>query len=231
MTMVKLLSKELVADGTMLFKFAKPDDFAYRAGQSVDMTLTGVGMHPFSLVSAPHEEWIGNATRIRDSVYKQTLKNMVVGTEVEIEGPFGSFFLHQDSARPAVFLVGGIGVTPFYSMAKDAAERKLPHQIRMFYSNRRPEDAAFLTELQELTYDNPNFKLIPTMTDIATSDTKWPGEQGHIDEALIKKFGPTVGVPIYYLAGPQAMVTAMRTLLTKMGVSEDDIRFEEFTGY
>ncbi|MGE5541085.1 MAG: ferredoxin--NADP reductase [Bacillota bacterium] len=231
-------SKREIAEGTMEFTFSRPEGFNYQAGQTIDLTLINLpemdaegNMRTFSLVSAPHEPVLKTATRMRDTAFKRTLKHMEPGTEIGYEGPFGSFLLHENTSRPAVFLAGGIGITPFHSMISDATHRALPHTIFLFYSNRRPEDAAFLDELQGFAEKNPNFTLVATMTDMEKSNQTWEGERGYIDASMLSRhLSPDVN-PVYYLAGPQTMVTAMRTMLNGMGVSNDDIRFEEFAGY
>ena len=78
------------------------------------------------------------ATRMRDTAFKCASKVMPVGAAVQIEGPTGVLTLHSDAARAAVFLCGGIGITPFRSIAFGAAKEHLPHRIFLFYSNRRP---------------------------------------------------------------------------------------------
>jgi ferredoxin-NADP reductase len=220
----------------MRFRFAKPDGFTYTAGQSIDLTLINPpetdaegNMRAFSICMAPHEGELGIASRMRDTAFKRTLKNMEIGTEVQIEGPFGSFFLHDNAKRPAVFLAGGIGITPFRAIILDALERKLPHQLVLFYSNRRPEDAAFLQEFQALKGGTFNF--VPTMTNMENSKEPWDGEKGYIDGAMLDRHISRDANAVYYLAGPLAMVKAMRDMLTGIGVSNDDIKFEEFTGY
>ncbi len=241
---VTFVSKELVAERTMLFRFTKPvgpDDtpvFDFVAGQSIDLTLIDPpetdaegNTRAFSLVSAPHEETLAIATRMRDTAFKRTLAGMEPGARLHVDGPFGSFFLHENSVRTAVMIAGGIGVTPFFSIAKDAAKRGLPHKIILFYSNRRPEDAPFLKEFAQLAKDNPNFVCVPTMTDIRKSSLPWDGEVGFIDHTMFVEYVPKGANAIYYLAGPPRLVTGMRTLLTAMKVSPDDVRFEEFTGY
>lgn len=221
----------------MLFTFAKPEGFSYQAGQTVDVTLVNPSQtdaegnsRTFSLVSAPHESGISIATRMRDTAFKRVLKDLPEGSEILVDGPFGSFTLHENDARPAVFLSGGIGITPFHSMVKDAAERHLPHTLFLFYSNRTPKDAAFLSELQGLATSHAAFHLVATMTNIA-DDIQWEGERGYITKDMIERYVPQGISPIFYLAGPETMVTAMRELLHSMGVSKDDIRFEEFAGY
>lgn len=220
-----------VAEGTKQFWFSNPMSLVFRAGQSIDLTLASGLKHAFSIASAPHEgHELMIATRMRGSAFKKELDALEPGDGVQIDGPFGSFFLHENAARPAVFLAGGIGVTPFYSMVQDAAYRKLPHKIVMLFSNKRPEDAPYLENLTTLAAEYSNFTFVPTMDALATSKDVWLGEAGRIDQAMVKKYLPE-GQPIFYTAGPPGMVTAMRTLLNSMSVSDDDIRFEEFSGY
>ena len=213
-----LITHEVVAEGTMRFRFTKPEGFTYRAGQSIDLTLINPpetdaegNTRAFTLASSPDDEYLAITTRIRDTAFKRILKTMAPGTPMQLEGPFGELTLPERTDRPIVFLAGGIGITPFYSMARYASSHALPHRIALFYSNRRPEDAAFLDELSALTSTNPNFRLIPTMTDMEHSGTPWNGERGYIDAAMLERHLTGMDNPIFYLAGPLAMVSALRT--------------------
>ena len=141
---VKLLRRETVAEGTMAFHFSKPPEFRHQAGQSLLMKLIdppetdGEGdARNFTIASAPHEPELMIATRMRDTAFKRVLKMAPDGTAVTIDGPNGEMVLHDDPAHPAVFLAGGIGITPFLSMARHAAKARLPHRLYLFYSNRR----------------------------------------------------------------------------------------------
>ena len=171
------------------------------------------------------------ATRMRDTAFKRVLKSLPMGAPLQVDGPMGSFTLHRNAAKPAVFLAGGIGITPFRSMAHDAVAQKLPHALYLFYSNNRPEDAAFLDDLQKLADTSSTFHFVPTMTEMARSRRPWPGLTGFIDRQMLLGHLSNLQGPIYYSAGPPAMVAAMRQMLTSAGVDEDDIRTEEFAGY
>jgi ferredoxin-NADP reductase len=235
---VKLIKKETVAEGTMAFHFAKPDGLEFKAGQFADYTLINPAKtddegntRGFSLVQAPFEGDLVVATRMRDTAFKQTLKDLPLGTEVKFDGPYGDFTLHNNTEKPAVFLIGGIGITPVRSILAQASHDKLPHKLYLFYSNRRPEDTAFLSDLQEFARQNPNFSFIPTMTDMTNSQQPWTGETGFISGDMIKKYVPDLTTPRFYLAGPATMVAAMRKVLTEAQVDEDNIKTEEFSGY
>ncbi|MGH3558833.1 MAG: ferredoxin--NADP reductase, partial [Mycobacterium sp.] len=181
--------------------------------------------------SAPFEDHIASTTRLRDTAFKRVLKDSPIGTEVELDAPYGSFTLHNNVARPAVFLTGGIGITPARSITLQADHDNTAHKIVVFYSNKNPEAAAYLDELTALAESNKNFTFVPTMDHLEASQQSWTGETGRIDKAMLSKHVGDLSAPIYYLCGPGGMVTAMRTLLNDAGVDDDDIRTEEFTGY
>jgi ferredoxin-NADP reductase len=234
----RLTKREEVAHGTMAFYFTKPAGFEFRAGQAIDLTLIdppetdGEGnTRALSLASAPSDPELMVATRMRDTAFKRVLRDAPLGTEVKIDGPFGSFTLHKNAAKPAVFLAGGIGITPFLSIIRQATRDRSPHQIYLFYANRRPQDAPFLSELRQHAADNPNFHLVATISDLDDASQEWTGERGYITGDMVTRSLPSLQGPIYYLAGPPAMVTAMRSLCVAAGVDEDDIRTEEFGGY
>ncbi len=233
----KLIKKEEIAKDTLSLTLEKPTGFNYSAGQSIDLSLpTPDGsdlVHTFSLITAPHEDNIAIATRVRDSQYKQTLKDLGEDSILSIEGPYGEFALHQDSTKPAVFIVGGIGITPFMSLLRDAKSNKSPHKFYLFYSNRRPEDTTFLQELNDLDDSSDiDFTFIPTMTEFeAVAKKGWSGEQGYITWELINKYIPIDVEAHYYIAGPQGMTTAMHTMLSDNGISEESISSEQFSGY
>lgn len=143
-----LLSRQEIADGTMAFDFVKPDGFRFEAGNAVNLTLVdppytdGKGnTRTFSIASAPSEPGLVFATRMRGSAFKRTLKMASMGMRARLAEPGGAFTLDAADRRPAVFLTGGIGVTPFVSMSRQAAAEQLPRRIWLFHSNRRPEDA------------------------------------------------------------------------------------------
>jgi ferredoxin-NADP reductase len=234
----RLLRRETVADGTMAFHFERPAGFAFDAGQNVQLTLVDPPQtdaqgtsRPFTIASAPHERDLMIATRMRDSAFKRVLKSTDLGLKATIDGPNGVMVLHEDTARPAVFLAGGIGITPFLSMARHAAQQRLPHRIHLFYSNRRPEDAAFLDELRALENANPNYRLVATMAEAEKSSRAWSGETGFIRREMLERHLPDLLHPVYYFAGPPAMAMAMQAMLAECGVSENDMRSEEFYGY
>lgn len=233
---VKLKGRLAVAEGTVAFRLSKPEGFVFKAGQAIRLELmdppaeAGQGSRTFSLVSAPFEHELVVATRMRDSAFKRALKALQDGASIRIDGPFGDFTLGA-TGRPVVFIAGGIGITPFMSMLRQAAQERSPQRLFLAYSNRRPEDAAFLDELQVLERQNRNFRLLATMTDMGKSARAWSGETGHVDADRLKRLVGDLAAPIFYVVGPPAMVEAMQRTLADAGIAGDRIRTEEFFGY
>jgi ferredoxin-NADP reductase len=234
----RLEGRREVAAGTCAFHFSKPSSFIFEAGQAIDLILgdpastdAQSARHTFSIVSAPTERELTIATRMRESGFKRALAALPVGSTAKLNGPFGSFASHDDRERPLVLVAGGIVITPFMSILRQAAHEASRRPISLIYSNRRPEDAAFLDELEELARRSGEFRLLATMTQMNRSARPWQGETARINETLLNKAAGHLQAPMHYLAGPSEMVKSMRQTLTLAGIAKEHVRSEEFFGY
>jgi hypothetical protein len=95
----------------------------------------------------------------------------------------GSFTLHKNSAKPAVLLAGGIGITPFISIVRQVDHDRLPHKLHLFCSNRRPEDTPFLDTLQMLEKSNSNFQPAGEAVPHGRGGPRWHRRTGRRDGA------------------------------------------------
>jgi ferredoxin-NADP reductase len=254
-----LMEKDKV-EGTdvMSFKFNKYNGYHdenktlldYTAGQFAFFDIGEVYNDPkgpirhFTISSSPTENFIMFSTRIRDSPYKKRLLTLEKGTKVKVRGPEGQFVLHQDYTKPAVFLSGGIGVTPFRSLIKYATDMQLPVKIIMFDSNRNRNNTLFKKEFDEWATLNKNLKIIYTISEkdqndeqsssLSTATDDWKGEYGRINKAMILKYVDTnvLNNSIFYICGPPSMLKAMQILLQEdLKIAKERIKVEEFTGY
>jgi len=224
-----LKEKKEIARETMSFLFEYGNqEFTFKPGQFVDITLDDPKYkddkghtRAFSIASSPLDEYLMVASRLTDSAMKKSLAELEIGRLVHIDGPLGSFTLPHDSSMPIVLIAGGIGITPFRSMVKNATEKNSDQKIILIYSNRTPEDASFMNDLEEWQSYNDNFEFV----------VRWTKEDGHIDIPFLKQNLKDLTKPIFYAAGPPGMVAGSTQLLIEAGVPEDNIRFEEFAGY
>ena len=227
--------KREVAKGTLFVLFAVDDYPAYRPGAYFWVELPdrghadekGLRRH-ISLVTSPTEEGVvGLATRLRDTAFKQTLAQLAVGDEVQVEEPKGSFLLPEDTSAEYVFVAGGIGITVFRSMLRFIADEQLPHRVTLVYSNRDRESTAFLGELEELERRIDGLRLVLTMTD----EPGWEGETRHLDADVIGELVGGLEGKTFFVAGPPGMAKAVEESLRAAGLPEDRVLADSFSGY
>ncbi len=221
----KIKERQNIAKDTMLVDLALPQAVEFEPGQYLKLTVPNL-LYPdprgrsryFCLVNSPSEGKILRiAMRHRGSGFKKTLRDLPVGSEVQVEGFWGDLLLPQDTKQPLVFIAGGIGITPYMSMLQFVQEKKLPYKITLLYANPDEASTAFREELQDLASTNPNFGLVLT--------------EARMDAEFIKSHVPDHESAVYYVVGPGAMVAAIFEALGSLGVAQANIRSELFSGY
>jgi ferredoxin-NADP reductase/nitrite reductase/ring-hydroxylating ferredoxin subunit len=240
---LELHSKEkLQGTDVMKFRIAR-GGIDYTAGQYAFFKLDHISgdvkgpIRHFSIASSPTEQdHILISTRIRDTPYKQKLASLKEGAKILVWGPEGDFVLHDDYSKPAVFLSGGIGVTPFRSMIKYATDKQLPIKITMFDSNKNQQNILYKEEFDRWAEQNKNFKVIYAVTEEEQEaiNSNWSGERGRIGKLMLERHlsKGEIGNAIFYICGPPGMLKAMQELLQKeMQIPKDRFKVEAFTGY
>ncbi|MEW6603619.1 MAG: Rieske 2Fe-2S domain-containing protein [Thermoproteota archaeon] len=236
------LSRKEKLQGTdiITFKFTRDGYPEYKAGQFAFLPLDGIKgdskgpVRHFSLASSPTEDVLIVSTRIRNTPYKQKLFSLQEGAKITVSKPQGRFVLHDDSSKPAIFLSGGIGVTPFRSMIKYATDKQLPIKITMFDSNRNAQNILYKDEFDSWAQQNRNLRVVYTVTEEQEVVATWSGERGRIDKSMIERHltSNEIHDGVFYICGPPGMLKDMQELLEKdLQVPEDRIMIEEFTGY
>jgi ferredoxin-NADP reductase len=234
------VSKESVAKDTYSFIFDRSSapEYDFIPGQYNRMVLPHDGADDrgtsrfFTISSSPHiKETLMVTTKVIQSTFKKKLESLPQGEAVQFFGPMGSFVLDENEKNPRIYLAGGIGLTPFHSMLTYSAAKNVSIPQTLFVSFSTPEEVVFYDELKGLNQQNKALRAVFTVTHPEESTRHWDGETGRIGEELIKKHVSLTGEELYYLCGPTPMVDAMREMIQKMGVSDEQIRVENFSGY
>lgn len=226
------------AGEVLYLEFERPAGYTFAAGQWCFLELPeggfaderGLRRH-LSITSAPAEDHLGFATKISDSAFKQTLAALQPGARIQVEAPKGKLSLPADPALPVCFLAGGIGITPFRSLAMHSVRAATGHAITLLYSSRTPEEAVFLEEFQELAAQGGRFRFAATMTRMEASGQPWEGRRGRMNSQVIREEFPEWQQGAFYVAGPPNMVGATLELLAELGVPEARVSVEKFVGY
>jgi ferredoxin-NADP reductase len=226
MTLTFLGSEKREADITT-FRFKPEQPLTWQAGQFLHYTLShdnpddrGVKRW-FTIAAPPSGGEVRITTRIVEgqqrSTFKEALHSMKLGDTIEAEAPEGDFVV-EDAERNMIWVAGGIGITPYYSILAEANARGQQLNVHLLYAN-RTDDIVFRDEFTKFQEQNPNLKI-----DYITAPEK-------IDEARLKQAIDGVDNPLVYISGPEPMVEAMVKQLEDLGLSEKNIKGDYFPGY
>ena len=205
------------------FILEKPPDFNFYPGQYLDIILKGT--RAFTISSSPTEDFLMITPQKGISEFKKCLASLKPGNTIESSHPAGTFTL--DESSPAVFIAGGIGITPFRSMIKYAFDQprfnrgqKLSTPITLIYSN-SDDNFLFKEELDKWSEDLTNLSIIYLNTT----------NQGRLNLSKLAMIVQKNDNVIYYLAGSHEFVNDMAKILIDYGIDETNIRYDRFDGY
>lgn len=192
----------------------------FEPGQFVFVSFSGTGVkrevHPFSLSSPPSERELSvSAKSLGD--FTGNLMHLKPGTLAYVEGPYGAFSYLSFTNRDQVWVAGGIGITPFLSMARTLY--KLDFRIDLYYCVSVSEEALYLDELTVIASENPKFRLIPVYTKT----------MGRLSADTIEKTSGTLADMEFFVCGPPPMMMSLKRQLRAKKVPREQIHSEEFT--
>ena len=207
------------------------DPLVFHAGQYVDVEIPGTGHHrSFSMANTP-----AVADRLEFMIkhypggqFSSLLKDeLAPGHALQIRGPFGVFILREHSDADLIFIGGGAGMAPIWSLLNYMAEQGIERNAVYYYGARTAQDLFHLEELEQLSQRLPNFRFVPALSEPAPEDN-WDGEVGLITDVVDRLEGDLSGHE-GYLCGPPPMIDACIPMLGAHGLAEAKIFFDKFT--
>jgi ferredoxin-NADP reductase len=228
----KVLESRPLTPLTHGIRVERPKEFRFGPVQFTFLSLRTAGSpgwedyRPMSLACSPTRDYLEYGVRIGTTPWKHAFVALKAGDEVMVEGPAGHFLL--DPGRPAVFVAGGIGITPLKGMVEYATDAGLAIPLRLLYSNRSGAEIAYRAELDALAAANPRLRVEHTIT---REDPGWGGRRGRVDARMLADVAAGLKDPVYYVCGAPGLVESVRATLAGAGVPEADVRFEHFWGY
>lgn len=220
-----LSKKREEVPGVTTFVFAPEAPVSWQAGQYLHYVLPHEADERgkerwFTVSSAPFEGTPMITTRLageKGSTFKRALLALKAGDAIEADGPEGDFTL-ESASGPKVFIAGGIGITPFHSMLKQADHVGEAIDATLLYAN-RDERIVFKQEIDLYAAKHPEFK------------AHYLVDPERIDEASVRRFVPDLAAPTFFISGPEGMVKAIGSMLEGMGVAQARIKLDDFPGY
>jgi len=223
---LKLTAKRTESPGVISFVFKPEEPLAWKAGQFLHYVLNHESTDDrgsdrwFTIASAPYEKHVMLTTRFaaqEGSTFKKTLKALKAGDEIEVSDLDGDFIV-GDARKEYVFIAGGIGITPFRSILKQAEHEGKKLRVTMLYANRK-HVAAFKKEFDAMVKRNRHLQI------------HYLFHPQHIDVKTVRELVPDLKKPIFYVSGPEPMVESIGKMLQKMDVPSKQIKQDWFPGY
>ncbi len=217
---------------TLVLKPKQKKVFRFQAGQFAWLTANNTPFsdaeHPFTIASSAENMETISFTIKELGDFTSTIKSLVPGQEVYVDGPYGAFsYERHPHAKGFMFIAGGIGITPMMSMLRSLADRRDKRPLVLVYANKNWEGLTFREEIQNLQ-KVLNLKVIHVLEN---PPEDWVGEKGFINAGIIKKNLPENLSPNtweVFICGPLPMMNAVENLLPAAGVSIGDFHSERF---
>ena len=217
---------------TLVIEPVGHEGFRFDPGQfgwiSVGRSPFAITQHPFSFSSAADTPPGGPVAMTIKAAgdFTKTVPDVTPGTRVYLDGPHGVFSMDRHQAPGYVFIAGGVGVTPLYSMLLTMREREDVRPVTLFYASATWDDVVFRDELAELSETMPNLRVVHVLE---RPPDGWTGESGYITpDTLRRHLPPQYGRYEYLICGSSVMMDAMEKALTAVGVPFRQVSTERF---
>ncbi|MCL4375728.1 FAD-binding oxidoreductase [Candidatus Marsarchaeota archaeon] len=178
----------------------------------------------FSIANAPPSQSLEFLISLVHGKFTSKLDTAKIGDVYYISAPYGQFKFDLNSGTKFLFLAGGTGLAPFFSMLRLSKARSQQIDGVLIYSTKYSDDIIEQEELSQITSEL-GVKLAVTVTRPKENDT-WKGDTGHVNAEMIKKYAPDVVDRVSYICGPPAFVNALKQALFSLGVDQKHIKAE-----
>ncbi len=223
---------EKLADDVIALSLKLPSNerLQFLAGQYIEFLLKDGQRRAFSLANAPHDDELLElhlrhvpGGQFTDHVFTQMQEKAIL----RLEGPFGSFYLREESEKPIIFVAGGTGFAPIKGMIEHLLHVGSKRKMLLYWGARALKD-LYLPALPQTWRDaNEHLSFIPVLSEPLSSDT-WQGRTGLVHQAVLDDLGDLSAYQVYCCGAP-IMVDTVRTSFHAAGLPADEFFADAFT--
>lgn len=221
------------SDDVVLIKLQLPanDTFSYHAGQYVEFLLRDGARRSYSMANAPHNG-PGIELHIRHmpgGKFTDHVFTAMKEKEIQrIEGPYGSFFLREDSDKPMVLLASGTGFAPIKAVIEHMQHKGITRPATLYWGGRRPADLYMDDWVRARLAEMPNLTYVPVISDALPEDA-WQGRTGFVHLAVLQDHPDLSGYQVYACGAPVVVDSARSAYTTQAGLPEHEFYADSFT--
>jgi CDP-4-dehydro-6-deoxyglucose reductase len=211
------------------------DPLRYHAGQYIEFILRDGSRRSYSMANAPHTQNADKPAvelhirhmaggKFTDQVFT-TLKEKDI---LRMEGPFGSFFLREDSDKPMVLLASGTGFAPIKAIIEEMQFKALTRPAVLYWGCRSKSDLYLHDWVLQMCARMPNLRYVPVLSE-ATPEDAWTGRTGFVHQAVMADLPDLSGHQVYACGAPVMVESAQRDFVEKCGLPNDEFLADAFT--
>ncbi len=229
----RVTTLEKMSHDVMVLKLQLPanDTFRYHAGQYVEFILRDGARRSYSMANAPHNG-PGVELHIRhmpggkftDHVFSAMKEKEIL----RVEGPYGSFYLRDDSAKPMVLLASGTGFAPIKAVIEQMQHKGITRPATLYWGGRRPSDLYLDSWVQAQLAVMPNLKYVPVISNALPEDN-WTGRTGFVHRAVLEDLPDLSGHQVYACGAPIVVDSARAEYTAQAGLPPDEFYADSFT--
>jgi len=224
---------ERLADDVMVLQLKLPanEKLVFLAGQYIEFLLKDGSRRSFSIANPPHDaELIElHVRRVAGGQFTDHVFGKMKERDIlRCEGPFGTFFLREDSDKPIVFVASGTGFAPIKAVIEHMFHKSIARPMTLYWGGRRPKDLYMNALAQRWTAAQPGFKYVPVISDALPEDN-WNGRTGFVHRAVMQDFPDLSGYQVYACGVPIMVDSAKRDFIAQCRLPEEEFYADSFT--
>jgi len=232
---VRVNSLERASDDVMVVRLQLPANqaFQYHAGQYIEFLLRDGSRRAYSMATAPHQQASAPTMELHirhmpGGKFTDHVFGAMKEKEIQrIEGPFGSFFLREDSDKPIVLLASGTGFAPLKAIIEHMRHHGITRPATLYWGGRRPADLYLNAWVEQQCAAMPNLKYVPVVSDALPEDG-WNGRTGFVHQAVLQDCPDLSGHQVYACGAPIVVESAQRDYLAA-GLPAEEFYADAFT--
>ncbi|GKT20525.1 CDP-6-deoxy-delta-3,4-glucoseen reductase [Acidovorax sp. SUPP3334] len=233
---VRVSTLTRVSNDVMVVRLQLPaaDTFRYHAGQYIEFILRDGARRAYSMANAPHTQAQAPGVelhirhmaggRFTDHVFG-TMKEKEI---LRVEGPFGSFFLREDSKKPIILLASGTGFAPIKALIEHLQAKRIERPVTLYWGGRRPGDLYMDAWVRERIAEMPQLSYVPVVSQALPEDG-WTGRTGFVHQAVMDDHADLSGHQVYACGAPIVVDTARVAYSAERQLPPDEFYADAFT--
>jgi CDP-4-dehydro-6-deoxyglucose reductase len=229
----RVLSMEKKSHDVMVVKLQLPanDTLRYHAGQYIEFILRDGARRSYSMANAPHHG-PGVELHIRHmpgGKFTDHVFTAMKEKEIQrVEGPYGSFYLREDSDKPMILLASGTGFAPIKAVIEHMQFKGITRPATLYWGGRRPWDLYLDDWVKDKLAQMPNLQYVPVISNALPEDD-WTGRTGFVHKAVLEDFPDLSGFQVYACGAPIVVESAREEYSAIANLPPDDFFADAFT--